>query len=158
MPLDALGAANGGLEDFRVTAPREIGVMLKQLCDGCVQVNLNASDGSVISATVWTMDATRGSLGFSVDANDPALQTLLECQEVVVVGYLESVKLQFDVHNLVLVHGSRGSVLNCGYRASCSAFSAAAPTGCGRCGATRRWRACATPKSPRCSWPCACLT
>jgi flagellar brake protein len=115
MPLDALGAANGGLEDFRVTAPREIGVMLKQLCDGSVQVNLNASDGSVISATVWTMDATRGSLGFSVDANDPALQSLLECQEVVVVGYLESVKLQFDVHNLVLVHGSRGSVLNCGY-------------------------------------------
>ena len=34
------------------------------------------------------MDATRGSLGFSVDANDPALQTLLECQEVVVVGFL----------------------------------------------------------------------
>jgi flagellar brake protein len=115
MPLDALGAANGGLDDFRVTAPREIGVMLKQLSDGCVQVSLSSSGGSVLSATVWTLDATRGSLGFSVDANDPALQTLLECQEVVVVGYLESVKLQFDVYNLVLVHGQRGSVLNCSY-------------------------------------------
>ena len=31
------------------------------------------------------------------------------------VAYLESVKVQFDVSNLVLVHGVRGSVLNCPY-------------------------------------------
>ena len=115
MPLDALGAANGGLDEFRITAPREITAMLRQLCDGSVQVNLNASDGSVLSATVWAMDADRGSLGFSVDPGDAAMGGLLDSQEVVVVAYLESVKLQFDVHNLVLVHGPRGSVLNCAY-------------------------------------------
>jgi c-di-GMP-binding flagellar brake protein YcgR len=38
---------------------------------------------------------------------------MLESQEVVVVGYLDSVKLQFDAHNLVLVRGERSSVLNC---------------------------------------------
>ena len=115
MPLDSLGAGPGGLDEFRVVAPRAIAAMLRQLCDGSVQVNLNASDGSVVCATVWSLDADRGQMGFSVDAQDPAVHGLLECQEVVVVAYLESVKVQFDVSNLVLVHGVRGSVLNCPY-------------------------------------------
>jgi c-di-GMP-binding flagellar brake protein YcgR len=115
MPLDALGAAPGGLDEFRLTAPREIAAMLRQLSDGNIQVNLNAADGSVVCGTVWAMDAARGSLGFSVDPGDPALNALLECQEVVVVAYLDSVKVQFDVHNLVLVHGARAAVLNCAY-------------------------------------------
>ena len=115
MPLDALGAAPGGLDEFRLTAPREIAAMLRKLIDGSVQLNLNAVDGSVVGATVWTADAERGSIGFNVDPNDPALNALLECEEVVVVGYLDSVKLQFDVSRLVLVHGASASVLNCGY-------------------------------------------
>lgn len=115
MPLDALGAGPGGLDEFRVIAPREIAAMLKQLCDGSLQLNLNASNGSVVSATVWTQDASRGSLGFNVDPTDPALGALLESQEVVVVGYLDSVKLQFDAYNLVLVHGLHTSVLNCAF-------------------------------------------
>ena len=115
MPLDALGAAPGGLDEFRVTAPREIAAMLRQLCDGSVQMNLNASDGSVVSATVWSMDAARGEIGFNVDPADPALHALMESQDCVVVGYLDSVKVQFDVANLVLVRGNRASVLSCNY-------------------------------------------
>ena len=115
MPLDALGAAPDGLEDFRITTPREIGAMLKLLVDANVQLNLNASDGSVVSATLWTADPARASIGFSVNPDDPALQALVECQEAVIVGYLDSVKLQFDASNLVLVHGNRTCVLNCGW-------------------------------------------
>ena len=115
MPLDALGAAADGLEDFRITTPREIGAMLKLLVDANVQLNLNASDGSVVSATLWTADPARASIGFSVNPDDPALQALVECQEAVIVGYLDSVKLQFDASNLVLVHGNRSCVLNCGW-------------------------------------------
>jgi c-di-GMP-binding flagellar brake protein YcgR len=113
MPLDALGAEPGGLDEFRITAPREIAAMVRQLCDASTQLNLNASDGSVVSATVWTLDTERASMGFAVDPADPALQGLLESSEVVVVGYLDSVKLQFDAHDPVLVHGARASVLNC---------------------------------------------
>ena len=115
MPLDALGAAPGGLDEFRITTPREIGAMLKLLVDGNVQLNLNGSDGSVVSATLWTADATRGSIGFSVNPDDPAVSALVDCQEAVIVGYLDSVKLQFDAINLVLVRGNRGCVLNCGW-------------------------------------------
>jgi c-di-GMP-binding flagellar brake protein YcgR len=113
MQLDTPGEDAGGLAEFRISTPREIVLMLRQLCDANLQVNLIASDGSVVHATVWSLDAERASLGFAVDAGDPALPGLLESSEVVVVGYLDSVKLQFDAHDLVLVRGARASVLNC---------------------------------------------
>ena len=110
--LDAM-AGQDSLEEFRVSTPRDIGVLLKQLLDGSVLLNLNASDGSVVTSAIWTMDSARGTIGFNADPKDPALQALLECEEVVVVGYLDSVKLQFDVHDLVLVHGHKASVISC---------------------------------------------
>jgi flagellar brake protein len=115
MSLDSLAAQAGGIDDFRIDAPRAIAAMLKQLVEGNVRLNLNASDGTVLPATLWTQDATRGKLAFNVDANDPRLEALVECDEAVVVGYLDSVKLQFDVSGLVLVRGGGGSVLSGGF-------------------------------------------
>jgi len=112
MPLDALGSGPSGLDEFRISAPREIAAMLRQLLDGNVTVYLNTIDGTVLHATVWTMDTERGSLGFSIDADDTALPALLQAQEVVVVGYLDNVKLQFDMQDLVLVRGPNARVLS----------------------------------------------
>ena len=109
----AVMSQDEGLDEFRVSSSREIQGLLKQLLDGSVLLNLNASDGSVFTSAIWTMDSSRGTIGFNADPNDPAMRALLECEEVVVVGYLDSVKLQFDVHDLVLVHGNRASVLSC---------------------------------------------
>ena len=111
-PLEGMDD-DDGLDEFRVTSPREIQTMLKQLLDGSVLLNLNASDGSVFTSALWTIDSARGTIGFNADPSDPALQALLECEEVVAVGYLDSVKLQFDLHDLVLVHGNKASVLSC---------------------------------------------
>ena len=102
-----------GLDAFRVTATREIQTLLKQLLDGSVLLNLNAADGTVVTSAIWTVDSARNTIGFNADPNDPALQALLESADVIAVGYLDNVKLQFDVHHLVLVHGSRASVLSC---------------------------------------------
>jgi c-di-GMP-binding flagellar brake protein YcgR len=112
MPLQSLAAQPGGLDDFRITAPREIAAMLKQFGDGNVRLNLNAPDGSVLGATLWTIDSVRDRLSFGVDENDPVLPALLEHDEAVVVGYLDSVKVQFDLSQLVLVRGGRNSVLS----------------------------------------------
>ena len=83
MPLDALGDKPGGLAEFRIDSPREMGAVLRQLCDGSVQVYLNAKGGSVVGATLWSLDAERGTLSFNVEAHDPALNAVLECNEVV---------------------------------------------------------------------------
>jgi c-di-GMP-binding flagellar brake protein YcgR len=114
MPLDALGASQG-LSEFRVDTPREIAGLLRQLVDGSAQLNLNASDGSVVTATLWTTDPERGTIGFDVDVTDPGLSALLQSEEAVVVGYLDSIKVQFDAHDLVLVRSPRANVLNCRY-------------------------------------------
>lgn len=103
MPVTAL-AANGGLDDFRITQAPEIGAMLKRLADGNIHLGLNTPDGDSITATLWTIDAERGTLSFSVLANESRLDAVVESDEAVVVGYLDSVKLQFDIDKLVLVH------------------------------------------------------
>lgn len=115
-PLHALCEAPGGLDDFRIVAPHEVAAILRHLCEAGVRVYLNSSTGNAVVTTVlWSMDAKRGSIGFTVEVDDPAMPLLLESGEAVVVAYLDSIKLQFDVHNLLLVHGARDSILNCTY-------------------------------------------
>ena len=112
-PLDALSGP-ASLGDFRVAEPREIVAMLRELCDGNVPLNLHAGPGDAYTTTLWTMDIDRGTMSFCADvADDACMQTLLGGEEVVVVGYLANVKLQFEVSNLVLVRGHRASVLSC---------------------------------------------
>ena len=115
MPLDALGDAPDGLDEFRISSAREIAELLRRLCDGSHWLDLNARDGSVAVATVWAIGAERGVLGLSVQPDDPAMQAMMESQDGVAVGYLDNVKLQFNLHNLVLVRGERASVLSCNY-------------------------------------------
>ena len=116
MPLQALGDAPGGLDDFRINAPHEIATILRHLCEAGVQLYLHSNtSNAVVTTALWSMDAARGSIGFTVEVDDPALPQLLEDRDAVVVAYLDSIKLQFDVHGLLLVHGARISILNCSY-------------------------------------------
>lgn len=112
MPLESLSAQNGGLDEFRISAPREILAMLRQFQDGNVLLNLNGSNGAMLSTTLWSLDPTRGQLSFSADAHAPVTQQLVECDEAVAVGYLDSIKVQFDVQGLVLVRGVGGSAIS----------------------------------------------
>ena len=119
MPLDVVAAAHGGLEDFRITAGVELATMLKRLIDANVAVNLVAPNGVSVTAALSTVNAERGVISFNTRqcvANDAAaLQALVECNEAVAVGYLDSVKVQFDIHGLVLVHHGDASAVSCGY-------------------------------------------
>lgn len=115
MPLEAMAAENGSLDAFRLVTPTEIAAALRRLQDASVLVNLNAPHGSVYTTSLWTADAARGALSFAVDASDPQLQAVLEGDEAVVVAYLDNVKIQFDVGNLVLVHGARSCALTTTY-------------------------------------------
>lgn len=111
-PLDGMNH-DDGLDEFRVSAPREIQSILKQLLDGSVLLNLHGEDGVVFTTALWTLDGSRGTVGFNADPADPAMATMLEGDEVTVVGYLDSVKIQFDVQGLRIVSGQRASVLSC---------------------------------------------
>src|SRR5687768_4942109 len=107
MQLDAVAAAHGGLEDFRITSMPEMVKMLKSLVDGSVIVNLNGSEGTSYSTTLWSVDSAGGHISFSADADSNQVQAMVEAEEVVAVAYLDSIKLQFDVAGLVLVRGGK---------------------------------------------------
>jgi c-di-GMP-binding flagellar brake protein YcgR len=109
--LDALAAKAGSLREFRMSAPPELRALLKRLAEGNVLVNLNASDGTVYTTTIWAVDDARERLTLAADAADPRVQRLIEADDVVVVAYLDSIKIQFDLQGLVLVHASRASAL-----------------------------------------------
>ena len=119
--LDALGARPGGLDDFRIASAREILATLRQLQEGNVRLHLNGGNrqngnsGHSLPVTVWSVDDDH--IGFSIDIDvgptDASLTALLEGDDVVAVGCIESVKLQFEAHAMVLVHGARASVLRC---------------------------------------------
>lgn len=115
MPLDALRGAPGALDEFRIHSPGEVQALLKQLQDGNVLLHLSTPEGASYTTTLWAADSSRGVVCFSADANDPRLQSLLESDEAVAVGYLDSIKVQFDVQGLVLVHGARAAAMNAAY-------------------------------------------
>jgi c-di-GMP-binding flagellar brake protein YcgR len=101
------------LDDFRVEGEREVVALLKSLMDGSTLLQLSAPDGSHYATTLWTIDTAQRKLGFSADAGSPQLESLVEAGESTAVAYLDSVKLQFDAANLMLVHGQRSCALQC---------------------------------------------
>jgi c-di-GMP-binding flagellar brake protein YcgR len=112
-PLDALreSAGEDALDEFRIAGERDVQAVLRTLLDGAVLLQLHAGDGRSTTSALWTLDAQRGTLGFNADPKDPVVEALLQSDEIVVVGYVDSVKLQFAVTGAVLVHGQRASVL-----------------------------------------------
>jgi c-di-GMP-binding flagellar brake protein YcgR len=106
---------------FRVEQPREILALARQLLDTSTPIQLSNPDGANLTTTLWAVDSAAARLTFSADAGDPQTQRLIESDEVTAVGYLDAVKLQFDLHDLVLVHSAQASALQaalprCAYR------------------------------------------
>lgn len=103
------------MDDYRITTAVEIDALLKRLLDGNTLMTLSGPGGHSYSTMLWSVDSTRGIVCFSAEAGDARLQALLETQEVVAVGYLDSIKLQFDLDGLVQVRGPNGTALNAQY-------------------------------------------
>jgi len=108
----ALHELTGNTQDeFRVGNPTEQLALLRQLVDGNVRVHLSAANGSAYTTTLWTLDAQQRRLSLSADAVQPAVHALVDAGEATAVAYLDNVKLQFDLRNLVLVHGASASTI-----------------------------------------------
>lgn len=96
---------------FRVDDGAEALRLLKQLRDSAATVHLSAPLGAALSTQLWSLDPVREQLNFCADELDPQFQRLALCDEVVAVAYLESVKLQFELQQMLLVRGPDSCVL-----------------------------------------------
>jgi c-di-GMP-binding flagellar brake protein YcgR len=108
-----LNAAGG--EDhwgaYRVEHPGEMRALMRQLRDRGEAINLNAPEGHMLTTTLWAIDDQRERLNFSVQAEAAGLPALVEAEEVVAVAYLDSIKLQFELRDLVLVRSAQSAAL-----------------------------------------------
>jgi c-di-GMP-binding flagellar brake protein YcgR len=110
--LDPAGGPDPWAE-FRVSHPQERLSLLRELRDGSVPVVLNAADGCALTTTLWALDEAQQRVNFSAEMGLPQLERLVEADEAVGVAYLESVKLQFDLHGFVLVRGPQSTAVQC---------------------------------------------
>jgi len=110
--LDATGDTDPWAP-FRVGSASERLRVLRDLRDRAVPVTLHSPGGAAVTATLWTLDAAQQCLSFNADGAEPQLARLAESDEVVAVAYCDSVKLQFDLHRLVLVRSATASALHC---------------------------------------------
>ena len=108
--LDAAGDADAWA-DFRVRSEAERLRVLRELRDGNVPVMLGSPGGDMLMTTLWALDTPQRRMTFSADAGSALLARLVAFDEAVAVAYCDSVKLQFDLHDLVLVRGATASVL-----------------------------------------------
>jgi c-di-GMP-binding flagellar brake protein YcgR len=120
-PLPDVGASTAWSQ-FRVGHAGERLGLLRQLRDGNVQVQLSSPDGHALGTTLWSLDDDRQRLNFSIDPDLPQLPAMIEADEVVAVAYLDSVKLQFDLHELVVVRGHGAAALQSAYPAEIYRF------------------------------------
>lgn len=111
-----------GLDDYRIESQAELVSTLKTLADQRVLINLAASDGAAYTTTLWSVDPVRGVLSFAADEHNNQVQSLVEAEEATAVAYLDSIKLQFDVSGLVMVHGGKTSALSCAFPRSIYRF------------------------------------
>ena len=110
MPMSR--ASQSSLEEFRITAEAEREAMLHRMeVERCL-VTLSTPDGLSFTTLVWGLDMPRGVMSFSGDSTDTTLRSLLESDDVVAVAYLDRIKVQFDVEDLVQVKGPQQDVLN----------------------------------------------
>ena len=74
-------------------------------------MQLSAPGGAAYTTVVWTVDAANRRLSLDADPAHPQIRALVDAGEATAVAYLDSVKLQFDLQGLVLVHGTNASAL-----------------------------------------------
>ncbi len=107
---------------FRVSHPQECLTLLRQLRDSQAPIILNGPDGATMTTTLWAVDEQQPRLYFSIDRGVPVVDRLVEADEAVAVAYMDSVKLQFDLHHIMAVHGAQASTLQCELPASIYRF------------------------------------
>ena len=102
-------------DQFRLGTTNEIAQLLHQCSKNNIRLSLNARTGANLSALLWAIDEDRGILSFRLESDHSQLQPLLVSNEATVVGYLSNIQIQFNLNDLVLVHGASDSVLSAAF-------------------------------------------
>jgi flagellar brake protein len=110
------GGAAAGTDpnaQFRCDHPRDVLALLRRLRDNAVPVTLSGPGGTHLNSSLWTVDESHQRLALEVESGDTQLANLVEGNEATAVAYLDAIKVQFDVQDLVLVRSTKAAALQC---------------------------------------------
>lgn len=102
----------GRLEDFRLRSPHEIRALLQRLAATRSLLHLSTPEGASYSTLLLRLDPERNVAVFDAEPRSPLLQRLLASREISAVGYMDSIKLQFELSGVMLVNGATASQLH----------------------------------------------
>lgn len=97
--------------ELRLNSAVEIIALLREIQDRNLMLTLAAPQGGSYATTLLALEPDSHSLSFSADAQDSRVPALLQAQEVIAVAFLDSIRVQFQLDNLLLVNGPQGATL-----------------------------------------------
>lgn len=108
--LDHAVLHDDALDDYRIHDPHECTALLSELIRHKTALLLSAPGGPRIHAHLFELDAGTGELRF--DARTRDLQLPADAPRLLALGYLDNVRVQFEVHGLRLAHDAHGPYLS----------------------------------------------
>lgn len=110
-PASMAQISGRAIDEFCVNDSREVLAYCRRMADEGTLIHLSDEGQSAYTTVIWAVDATSGRLALDANPAQPAVQGLVAAGDATVVAYLDAIKLQFDLHPLMLVHGPSGSAL-----------------------------------------------
>jgi flagellar brake protein len=110
-PAPASLLSGQAIDNFRVDHPSEVLALLRRLAERQVLVQLSAPGGAAWTTVLWSVDAQARRLSLDAAPAHPQIRALVDAGEATAVAYLDAIKLQFDLHGLMLAHGPSASAL-----------------------------------------------
>ena len=108
---DGVAAALPSNEEFQVQAAGEIAALLQVLHSAQTRVTLSNEAGASLPSRICTLDPTHAALSFDVRPGDPMIRELTSSGDITATAYLDNIRLQFDLEELMLVNAVEGAVL-----------------------------------------------
>ncbi len=98
-------------EEFQVQAASEIAALLRLLHSEQTRITLSNEAGASLASRVCTLDPAHAALSFDVRATDPMVRELTALGDVTATAYLDDIRIQFELEELMLVNAAEGAVL-----------------------------------------------
>jgi c-di-GMP-binding flagellar brake protein YcgR len=121
-PAELSALTGDALDDYRITDPTESQALLRRLVDQGTLIHLSAPGNAAYTSVLWAADPKARRISLDADPAQPAVRALVDAGEATAVAYLDAIKLQFDLADLMLVHGSTGSALQAAWPAALYRF------------------------------------
>jgi c-di-GMP-binding flagellar brake protein YcgR len=99
--------ADAAQESYRLDEPAEVAALLGRCMAQHVTFTLATPDGVNYTTELVSVDRAAGCLNLAGTTHDLRLRSVIDADEALAVGYLDRVRVQFELSGMVMVHGSR---------------------------------------------------